>query len=216
MTLTVACVLRSGGVYGPEWVQKLRAGVAANLSCDHRFVCLSDMMVEGVETLSLRHEYPRWWAKIELFEPGLFTGPTLYLDLDSIVVGPLDDLFEFEGFRMCRDFLNPKVHNSSVMAWHKDMSAVYDAFRVAPDDMMKRYDRERPRGRIGDQAFIEDHAGEIRVFAPEQVVSYRQSALHGPPGTASIVTFHGRPKPPDAVGWAQEQWRSLPVEASEW
>lgn len=208
MILTVACVLRSGGVYTPEWAQRLQVGVAAHLAQDHRFVCLSDVLVDGVETLSLRHAYDGWWSKIELFEPGLFGGPVLYLDLDCLVIGPLDDLFEYDGFRMCRDFLQPRSHNSSVMAWSRDMSHVYDAFRVNPAAMIKRYDRERPQGRLGDQAFIEDHAGEIGTFDSGRVVSFRQSARNVRPENASVVAFHGRPKPHEAGGWSQPVWES--------
>ena len=204
--LTVACVLRSGGIYTPEWPQRLQRQVEANLSQDHNFVCLSDMEVEGVETIGLRHDWPGWWSKIELFEPGLFGGPVLYLDLDCVVVGRLDDLFDYDGFTMCSDFLRPQYKNSSVMAWHKPMHRLYDAFRPNPAGWMQKYDRQRPQGRIGDQAFIEDHAGDIDVFLAGKVVSYKKDCKASKPKHASVVAFHGRPKPDAVGGWVAEIW----------
>lgn len=204
--LTVACVLRSGGIYTPEWAQKLKHGVARNLSAEHRFLCLSDMDVPGVDTVGLRHRYPGWWSKIELFEPKLFPGPVLYLDLDCIVTGPLDSLPVRNGFAMCRDFLGHGF-NSSVMSWAGDMTGVYDAFRTQPEELMRKYDRERPGGRIGDQAFIEDHT-EPQALPDGAVVSYRVSGREARP-EASVVAFHGKPKPHEAGGWATEEWIAL-------
>ena len=79
---TVACVLNvgefRGRTYSPEWVRKLKRMVERTTK-GVRFVCLSNVPVEGVETIPLRDNLPGWWAKIELFRPGLFTGRTLYL-----------------------------------------------------------------------------------------------------------------------------------------
>lgn len=210
LTLTVACVLRSGGVYTPDWVYKLKAGVAGHLSREHRFVCLSNIDVPGVDVVGLRHDYPRWWSKIELFEPGLLDGQVLYLDLDCIVTAQIDDIPVQTGFAMCQDFLRGAgFHNSSVMSWRGNYSKIYDAFRTQPDAVMHKYDKLRPHGRIGDQAFIEDvMKGEIRKFPTSQIVSYRAKAKSGP-GDAAIVAFHGRPKPSQANGWAKNMWDGL-------
>ncbi len=67
MPLTIACVLRSGGRYSPIWVRRLKAMVAKNLSLPHEFVCLTDMNVDGVDTILLRKCWPKWWSKIELW-----------------------------------------------------------------------------------------------------------------------------------------------------
>lgn len=209
---TVVCVLRTGGIYTAEWVQKLAHGVQQNISGPYRFVCMSDILVEGVETIGFRHYWPGWWSKLEVFEPGLFYGPTLYLDLDTLIVGPIDDMFPKARFYMCQDFLRPNVHNSSVMAWVGPCSVtdrVYDAIRTKGVDWcIQTYDKQRPGGRIGDQAFIEDHATEIRTFHPSQIVSFKKTKGKVEQHT-SIVAFHGRPKPPQAQGWAKEMWETL-------
>ena len=85
--LTIACVLRSGGDFDAEYVERLRDGVAANLSLPHRFVCLSDIEVP-CERVALRHGWPGWWSKLELFEQ--LKGRVLYFDLDTVIAGSLN------------------------------------------------------------------------------------------------------------------------------
>lgn len=201
--ITVACVLRSGAVYDATWVARLRDGVARHLSAPHRFVAISDVPVP-CERIALTEDWPGWWSKIALFRPGLLTGPTLYLDLDSIVTGDLAPLIR-ANFTMVADFLRPSLRNSSVMVWDGDMSSIYDAFAADPMGAMRAY-RGREDGRIGDQAFIEDHA-EAGTFPPGLVVSYRCHARYAVPGGASVVAFHGRPKPNEInEGWVKTAW----------
>lgn len=206
---TIVCVLKSGGIYSGEWVRKLQNNVSQYMTGEYRFVCMSDMLVDGVETISFRHEHKGWWSKINLFEPGLFTGPTLYMDLDCLVVGDLGGLFSDGPFYMCQDFLRADAHNSSVMSWSCDMAHIYDAFRTDPQKHIHRFDRERPRGRIGDQGFIEEAAHHIEVFPPGMVVSYRREAQDGPPAGCSVVAFHGKPKQMHAANWARDMWAVL-------
>jgi len=202
--ITVACVLRSGGIYTPEWVKKLRDGVARHMTRPHRFVCLSDVDVP-CERIPLKTDWPGWWSKIELFRPRLFEGPVLYLDLDCIITGPLDGLpRRLQGFTMCKDFLG-KGCNSSVMSWWGDYQHLPEMMNEEPG-LRQRYKRT-PDGRIGDQAFIEDHADEdLDTFPEGQVVSFKKHCRNGCPQGAKIVAFHGRPKPADAGGWAAKEW----------
>ena len=198
--ITVACVLRSGGHYTPEWVAKLRDGVAAHMG-PHRFVCLSDVPVP-CERWHLIHDWPGWWSKLELFRFG--AGQMLYLDLDCVVTGPLDDLVSDGPLTMCDDFLRPGLHNSSVMSWAGDYSRIYDAMRADPEGVMGDYTRRKDR-RIGDQAFIEDQVKPM-TFPAGRIVSYRVSARHAVPEGASVVSFHGSPKPDTAGGWVADSW----------
>lgn len=100
MRLTVACVLWMGTFedrhYSPAWVSRLRDQVAAALPLPHRFVCLSNVDVPGVETLPLVTGWPGWWAKVEVFNPALALGDrVLYLDLDVFVTGDLTPIAQF-------------------------------------------------------------------------------------------------------------------------
>lgn len=101
MRLTVACVLWVGDFerrrYSPAWVTRLRDMVAAHLPVPHRFVCLSNVSVPGVETLPLATGWPGWWAKLEIFNPAHDLGDrVLYLDLDVFVTGDLTPIADFD------------------------------------------------------------------------------------------------------------------------
>jgi hypothetical protein len=211
--LTVACVLRSGGDYKAEHVLALRRGVMRHLSVPHRFVCLSDRDLP-CETVRLRHGWPGWWSKIELFRPGLFDGPALYFDLDTIVVGPLEGLGDGHRFTMLENFWDPKKIGSGMMAWSVPLTEIYEAFARDSAQVMRAYTTS---DKWGDQAFILRHtrtAPEMwqRKY-PGKIVSYKfhcrqnlppKSNVAGtaivPPG-ASVICFHGQPRP-----WRTPLW----------
>ena len=209
MSVTVVCVLKSGGVYNPEWVYKLASGVKQNLSRPYDFVCLSDQTISGVDVVPLVNHWPGWWSKLEIFRPRLFTGSVLYIDLDSIVVGPLDNLFSQTVLYMCEDFTFDGF-NSSVMSWNSyffSPYSLYEYFASDPGSLMKFYDRN-VRGRVGDQAYIEDRT-RPRCFPPGKIVSYKKSKGAMPKSSTSIVAFHGKPKPNQTGDWAQRAWEAL-------
>jgi hypothetical protein len=215
VTPTIACVLRSGGRYTAEWVHRLKRGIERHASEPHRFVCLSDIEVPGVEVIPLREGWPGWWSKIELFRPELLTGPRLYLDLDVVVVGDVAPLLSAcSSFTMVHERGKSDYFNSSAMAWNGDMGWVFEAFRA---DAARHTERFRRHPRIGDQAFISDLlVGEGRaprtfrqLLGYDAIVSYkRDRCANGPPPRACVVNFHGRPKPRDLhAGWVTEAWK---------
>lgn len=215
--ITVACVLRSGGVYTAEWVRKLRDGVARHLALPHRFVCLSDVEVP-CERIPLVEGRPGWWSKISLFRPGLFGGLVIYFDLDTVVVGSLDAIAAYpHRFTMAHEFYRPEKLCSTAMAWNGDYSFIYEAFATDPAGIAHRYDRMLPsEGRIGDQAFIEDQFAAFGVKADtfrdvcgaRSVASYKvDKCQDAPPDGAAVVAFHGTPKPHEIkTGWVPKTW----------
>jgi hypothetical protein len=236
MTLTVACVLRPSATYNPTWVYRLQAQVARHLSIPHRFVCLTNAALTGCEAIPLELDvaattgragngwtvHKGWWSKIELFRPGLLTGPTLYLDLDTLVIGSLDGIAGLpHRFTALADF-NSGRFGSGMLAWSGDWSLIHEAFLADPERIMARYDDREPAasGRIGDQAFIEDvlaDAGEDwesfqALCGADLIRSYKvHSCRRERPSGASVVCFHGKPKQHECGGWAQAEW-----EATEW
>ena len=206
--LTVCCVLRSGGDYGWRHVRHLRAGVRKWLFAPFRFVVLTDMQDDYFICEPLIHGWPGWFSKIEMFRPGLFPGETLYFDLDSVIVGPLDHLVTGHRFTVLRNMWvepgHPRI-GSGLMAWRGDLSAIYEAFRVDPARHMAEC---VTKDRWGDQGFIQWHAPvpmeRWQDKHPGAVVSWKRGVLpnHGRvPADASIVVFHGLPRP-----WTTSLW----------
>lgn len=214
--ITVVCVLRSGGIYNAEWVAKLQRGVARHLTLPHRFVCFSDVDVPcGVERIPLVTDWPGWWGKLEVFSTPI-DGTTLYLDLDTVVVGSLDRIAAYpHRFTMCHEYYRPHLLCSTAMAWSGDFSWLYEAFAEDPEGLAQHYDSVLPGGRIGDQAFLEDCLFEERVatfrdlFGERSIASYKvHNCQDAPPVDAAVVSYHGRPKPHEIkTGWVPREWR---------
>lgn len=213
--LTVMCVLRSGGgTYDVSWVRKLRDGVARNLTIPHRFVCLSDVDVP-CETIKLQHNWPGWWSKVEIFREGVITGPTLYLDLDTVIVGNIDRIMDCkQSFAMLKSFSADNMVGSGVM-WFRDAASVphkvYEKFARMPDCYMEHHLRHEDAATayIGDQAFIFDTlAGNVETLDFKGICSYKRHCRKLLPADSSIVAFHGRPRPSEVSdSWVKEHWK---------
>lgn len=204
--LTVWSVL-NGSKYRDEDVRILRRQVARHLHAEHRFRCLSDREIPGVDCVILPDRWPGWWAKLQLF--AVESGPALYLDLDCVVVGALDYLlcstlslpanWAQSGYGGCQ---------SSVMAWSGDQSWLirdFDPARIGPasDEHCGLYGVEQL---WGDQEWITSVAGWDRAIRMPGVCSYKYHCGGGhPPQGARVVAFHGRPKPDEV----RDEWVRL-------
>jgi hypothetical protein len=210
--LTVLCVLKSGGDYNAEYVRILRDGVARHLTIPHRFVCLSDVDVP-CERIPLKHGWPGWWSKIEIFRPDVITGKTLYLDLDTIITGPLDAVAtipdEFSMLNIREKDTN--VGNSGAMWMAKPFPHVYERFVEKPEYWMDYHLRFAKNRYMGDQAFISDCFPEIPKLnkaLPGFFKSYKYDRCENRvPSGCSVVCFGGFPRPHQVTsGWAREAW----------
>lgn len=203
---TVACVLRTGGlVFDVGWVYALRAGIALHLP-DAPFVCLTDHgPMAGIRTIPLRHAWKGWWAKLELFRDDLgIEGRVLYMDLDTVPVGPLDDLAAYTGpLAMLSDLLDPRFAASGVMLYEAGAEtylyrAVADA-EEEPRFLFARY----PRSDYYYREVMDPPALRIQDLFPGRVVSLKREGRRGPPDGASLVCGHGVPRlSQEAAGWA--------------
>ncbi len=211
--LTVACVYRPGGGFSDDYVYRLKAAVEKHSFVHDRFVCLTNQPIEKTECIKFRNNWPGWWSKIELFRPGLFTGRVAYFDLDTMLVSDVSDIISDTSEFLCGTnwkSSNPTHINSAVMVWNADNTAfgrIYNHFN--PRDTQKY---ERSWDRWGDQGYIQDELPvpftSMNEKYPGRVVSYKIDIRHQGfvPKEASIVCFHGRPRP------AQLEW-TLPARA---
>lgn len=199
--LTVACVYRTGGEYSRRSVVDLLASVAPQLArTPHRVVCLTDSDEDlGCERVPLQHGWPGWWSKIELFRPGaLPDGPKFYLDLDTVAVRPMDDIVLGHTFTVLTNFWSDERIGSGLMAWSVDLSALYAKFAADPQRHM---DECVTTERWGDQGFIRFNSPvqpqRWQTLHPGRVVSFKRHCVPAAkiPREASIVCFHGRPRP---------------------
>lgn len=212
--ITIACVLRSGGEYKPEHVWALRRGIDHHLSVDYQFRVLTDLAVGSLDDtrIPLQREESGWWSKMELFRPGNFDGPVLYFDLDTVLVGSIDDLASYVGsFALLGDFYKPLNLQSGVMAWTPGAHTehVWDRFIQLGSKASRMF--------RGDGEFLnvvaEPRPDRLQDLFPRQIVSYKRDVLRDETGLvnshwripkdARVVCFHGQPKP-----WTTPLWET--------
>ena len=173
------------------------------------------MIKHVLDPWSIANPKRSWWYKMQLFNPAHHTGPLLYFDLDIVIVGNIDWIWQQPTtyFWAIRDFKylwrrNHTGVNSSVMWWNtQHYQNIWDTF--AQQDLaatMQKYP--------GDQDYISAVIPENqrRFFDTNRVQSWRWQCLdggynfrkrrHQTPGTGthitdstSIMVFHGNPKP---------------------
>lgn len=238
--VNVIC-MKWGSMYGPEYVNHLRAGVARHLQRPHRFVCFTDdasgldpaVEVMPIPDLGLPSgQRDLRWRKLSVFGPRLgdLSGTTLFLDLDLVVVGPLDGFFELPGeFLIIRDDdlfrakplrkLNPardrflhSVGNSSVFRFEVGAHTyILDAYVADPKGAAQRYEISQQF----QSAQLAAH-GHLAYWPHGWCVSFKNdcvprhllSWLRAPsvPAGARIVVFAGTPKMSDVLAGGGHTW----------
>lgn len=200
--LTIACVYKPGRGFKNHYVYRLRDSVRQFCRVPHKFVCLTNEPLADISCARLNNGWSGFWNKLELFRKGLFDGPVWYFDLDTMFTDYIDDMVvkEFR-FASLTNWFRPKQMASGVMAWdgRLDFSHIPAAFKPL---MVERYQREE---KFGDQAFIQECVGpytSLNEVFPGRIVSYKWHVrpVAAVPAGASVVCFHGRPRPAD-IEW---------------
>ncbi len=233
--------------YGPHYVNRLHSAVRRHLRRPFRFVCFTEDpsgLDSGIEAQPLpplavpAEFYPSAWLKLAFFRDGLadLKGPTLLLDLDLVIMGPLDEFFDYEPDRICiihnwielRKTLlrsRPDIGNSSVVRFNAGESQfVLDSFLSETEHALRDFPTE--------QAYLTKAMGDKRTWWPETWVrSFKRHCIHPfplnlvltprVPAGVRIVAFHGRPDPDEALAgfkgklhkscrparWIQDHWQ---------
>ena len=217
---TVCCLFVRGHVpYTADYVVKLAAMVRRWMDRPYRFVCLTDQPKllrrwDGIETITVTpfKGLYAWWNKVQLFDPWIgLSGRTLYLDLDTLVVGPLAPVLDFPApFALLPhegrfDGKGPrkvvKRFNSSVMVWNPGHATYLLAAAWHPTVSERLW---------GDQDWI----GEQMPDAATMPAGWfpRLSAIRGGPVPSEAkVILAKSPKNAEAArrwAWVRQVWRA--------
>nr|WP_298117436.1 hypothetical protein [uncultured Pseudomonas sp.] len=197
--MQIACVLKSGPEYGPDHLYRMVETLLAHNPAA-QVLCLTDCEIDHprITAVPLLHGWEGWWSKIELFRPGVITEPTLYLDIDTVVIGPLDSV-RVDEFTMLANVYHRGDFGSGVMGWTHTPTRIYEQFLKRPKQFMALY---RTTKRWGDQAFIRDYLGAVPQTFGSEFRSYKAHCRNGVPAGTKVVYFHGSPRPWQAgIDW---------------
>lgn len=187
----IVLVWRSGGDYDLEYVERLVTSLPGQ-----RVVCLSDQPVP-CERIPLAYGWPGWWSKMEVFRPDV-PGDFLYMDLDTVVRGPIDDFLAVGCLTLLRDFYREWGLGSGLMFLPEaDRAEIWREWIARPEHWMAVHQVG------GDQEFLERYwlarAARWQAVLPGRVASYKASGK-AERDAAAVVCFHGPPRPRD-VQW---------------
>ena len=208
---TVMCVYRSGGDFKPEYVKYLADAVRRNTTKAYEFMCLTDqptqVLFPGVDiVIPLRHNWPGWWSKIELFRGDLTRFPAVYFDLDTVILGSIDLLVqaaETTLFAMLHSF-NPRLEGkgaSGVMIGKFfELNRWYVQFCKGSYTYMQDYAKRTPgTGMNGDQGYINDVMGidlvYIQDLLPEGYIAGKRHIRQGEAiDNCHVLAWSGKPR----------------------
>lgn len=216
--------LKWGELYGAEYVNKLYNAVKDNLSLPYRFVCFTDdntgllPEIDSFPIPEIEVEPPllyTGWRKLCLFKNELpIKGKCLFLDLDMLITGSLDDFFNYnpDTIPIIRDWVSlgrkifpkgPPVGNSSVFRFEANkVNFVHEQFLSEREWALANF---KP-----PQSYLTHCIRPTMSFWPKEwCVSFKECLRPTfplnyiieakLPPTAKIIVFHGKPNPDQAA-----------------
>ena len=213
---TIIC-MKWGTRYGPEYVNRLASMVRRNTTQPTRFVCFTDdnsKVDDGIELQPLPEinipDRVAWtpWRKLSVWQHPLadIDGDVLFLDLDLVITGSLDDFFDYRpgAYIAIDNWTQPGrgIGNTSAFRFPAGRhTRIFDDFVADPEAILAKW-------RI-EQQYISDTIPEMIFWPAEWCVSFKHSLLpRWPmnffkavelPADARIVAFTGKPDAEDAL-----------------
>ena len=231
--------MKWGSRYGPEFVNRMWSAIRRNTERPTRLVCLTDdpsgvdpaVECADIPNIDLPPELINTpWRKLTLWKAPLhdLSGDCLFLDLDLVITGGLDALFDYEPGRFCVienwTQIGDGVGNTSAFRWPVGrFSHIYDDFQADPEMWLSRY-------RI-EQLYISREIADMVFWPRLWCASFKHTLLpkwprnffQAPqlPEETRVVAFTGKPDQDEALRgeWpVKAAWKKLykHVEPTPW
>lgn len=217
-------LLKWGNRYGPEYVNRLAASARRNTSMPVTINCFTDD-ASGIVPSVVVHPIPEielppaamltGWRKLCLFRTDLpVEGDCLFLDLDIVVTGPLDDFFTYEPKKI------PIIHNwlASHKTWFRKRPEVGNSsvFRFTANQcgfVWEQFHREKDWALANfqpPQTYLTHCIRPKMCYWPDSWVKSFKRHCQPPfplnllmtprlPKDAKIIAFHGKPDPDEVI-----------------
>ena len=245
----IVLCMKWGRLFSPDYVNVLFNACRRNLPGPFRFICLTEDaqgFVAGIEVLPLPDlglEPQDWytkgvWPKLGLFLRDLhgLSGRCLFIDLDMVIAGPLDDFFTQPGRFISTDMgagwrpqgsragggragggrLADAAPETGTCLFAFDIGAeahVAESFLRDPRAVMAKFHNE--------QDYVGAMVRPMAFWPRGWVISFKRFlrrpvgidlflAPHAPPPGAKVVAFHGDPRPADLLRPGRGRWDRFP------
>jgi len=226
---TVIC-MKWGTRYGAEFVNRLHTAIQRNTERDTQLVCLTDDP-SGIDKAVRCADIPDInlpdnliltpWRKLVLWKDGIagLSGDVLFLDLDLVVTGSIDAMFDYEPGRFCVienwTQMGQNIGNTSCFRWPIGIySHIFDNLQTESDRILASY-------RI-EQVYISREVEDMVFWPKLWCASFKHTLLpkwpinffKAPdlPAETKIVAFTGKPDQDEALRgeWpVKAAWKKL-------
>ena len=197
--ITILLVLRrGGGVYDEKYVNATARSIKANITYPHELVCLTESS-QGItdvdRVIEFRHDWPKWWGKVELFRHDITQNKhCMFIDLDTVICSNIDKICRLEGeFFGIRDFYNISTLQTGIMKWEvgEQSKSIYDKF-ITED--FSKYKSKGDHEWIGS---VVSNYNYIQDCMPGALASYKKHLSYISRGMMNpdVICFHGDPRP---------------------
>ncbi len=212
---TIIC-MKWGTRYGPDFVNRLYNAIQKHTERDTRLVCFTDdstdinpdVQIEPIPDINLPEDL-KWtpWRKLTMWKAPLadLEGDVLFLDLDLVITGNLDDFFDYEPGLFCviDNWTQPgqRIGNTSCFRFPVGKyTQIYDDIQTNPAPILAKYNIE--------QVYITKEIEDFVFWPAIWCVSFKHSLLpkwpmnffKTPelPRDTRIVAFTGKPDQDEA------------------
>ena len=209
--------MKWGSRYGSEFVNRLNASIKRHTNRPTQLYCFTDNQ-SGINEEVICKSLPRIilpkeisstpWRKLSVWQYPLFDlkGDVLFLDLDLVITGNLDSLFDFNPGKYCviENWTQPgqKIGNTSCFKFPiGKYSHIFEKFQSDPNFFWKKY-------RI-EQVYLSFEVNEQIFWPTDWCKSFKHNLLPKWPFriwepaklplNTKIVAFTGKPDPDDVI-----------------
>lgn len=218
--------MKWGTRYGPDYVNRLYSTVQRQTNRPTRLVCFTDdtqgidpaVQCEPIPDINLPENLlSPPWRKLAMWTYPLadIERDALFLDLDLVITGNLDAMFDYKPGRFCviDNWTQPgqNIGNTSAFRFPTGQyTHIYDNFHADPQPIIDKY--------VIEQVYITRELDHVEFWPKSWCVSFKHSLLPRwplnffktpklPPDT-KIVAFTGKPDQDEAARgqWPVKHW----------
>lgn len=211
--------MKWGTLYNADYVNKLYGSICNQLDGDFRFVCLTDDQtgiraeVECMDcpTIDIPEPYCNTgWRKLTVWAdtlPGM-NGTWLYLDLDVVITGSLDDFFSYQpekSFIVMQNWTQPGKGIGNTSVFRFNVGSHPYLYERAVNEFSENFLKEF----LIEQTYISRTINEMSFWPDEWCILFKTHCVPSwparfwktpvLPSTAKIVAFPGDPNPDAAM-----------------